>query len=538
MKMTIGKRVVAGYAVAVAVTASLGIFAFSMLRAVDRYSQRIVADYLPGTYLVGEIKQLSRLNQALTLQHLLTTDPQEMVRLEQALRVLNEDVHRTYSEFEPLINSEQDRQMFDRVPKARAAFVEARDRALALSRDNKDKEATELFDKQAKPLQSAYLEAADALGEFQRKEARAASDEITAAVAGGIRGTVIGLVAAVLASGTIGFLIVRSTNRVLSRLASTLGDGSDQVASASSQVSASSQSLAQGASEQAAALEETTSALEEMSSMTRKNSETAEQASALSREAQNAAEKGNHAMSRMSGAIAAIEKSATETGKIIKVIDEIAFQTNLLALNAAVEAARAGEAGRGFAVVAEEVRSLAMRSADAAKNTAALIEESVGSARNGVAISVEVARTLAEITTANTKVNGLVGEIAAANQEQAQGIGQVNTAVGEMDKVTQQNAANAEESAAASEELSSQAEQLNGVVRELITLVGGSVERPAAPRQPAPRGHTGLPRVRPSNTNVLRRRPTGPKVQPSQLIPLDHDSNERESDFSEFNRTV
>lgn len=278
----------------------------------------------------------------------------------------------------------------------------------------------------------------------------------------------------VMIGGALAILITRSITKPIRRIAAVLTSGAEQTASAASQVASSSQSLAQGASEQAAALEETTSALEEMSSMTRKNAETAQQASSVSDEAHSAASRGNQAMTKMNQAIGEIEKSAVETAKIVKVIDEIAFQTNLLALNAAVEAARAGEAGKGFAVVAEEVRNLAQRSAEAAKNTSAMIQESVNSARNGVAVSAEVAKTLEEITSAATRVNALVGEIAAATSEQAQGIGQVNTAVGEMDKVTQATAANAEESASAAEELSSQADQVGQLVIELTRLVNGA----------------------------------------------------------------
>jgi methyl-accepting chemotaxis protein len=288
-----------------------------------------------------------------------------------------------------------------------------------------------------------------------------------------------GVAAFVLLAG-VSTLITRKTNRTLAKLADTLGNGSRQAASASAQVSASSQSLAQGASEQAASLEETSSALEEMSSMTKRNAEAAQQAAALSAEAKESADKGNTAMVRMSAAINDIQTSATETAKIVKVIDEIAFQTNLLALNAAVEAARAGEAGKGFAVVAEEVRNLAMRSAEAATSTAAMIEGSVGNARNGVAIATEVANTLAEITTVNTKVNALIGEIAAASNEQAQGIGQVNSSVTTMDKVTQGNAAAAEESAAASEQLASQADQLRQMAANLSHLVCGVAEMKSA----------------------------------------------------------
>jgi len=272
----------------------------------------------------------------------------------------------------------------------------------------------------------------------------------------------------------LAYFITRSIVKPIGKIIAGLTDGAEQVASAAGQVSSASQSLAEGATEQAAGLEETSSSLEEMSSMTKQNADNAQQASTLASETRKAANNGSEAMGRMSTAIKEIQKSSDETAKIIKVIDEIAFQTNLLALNAAVEAARAGEAGKGFAVVAEEVRNLAMRSAEAAKNTANMIEESVKNAKNGVDIADEVGKVLAEIVQSIGKTTDLIGEIAAASSEQAQGVDQVNTAVAQMDKVTQQNAANAEESASASEELSAQAEQMNSIVQELVNLVGGN----------------------------------------------------------------
>ncbi|MBK8575212.1 MAG: HAMP domain-containing protein [Elusimicrobia bacterium] len=229
--------------------------------------------------------------------------------------------------------------------------------------------------------------------------------------------------------------------------------GADQIASASGQIGTGAQSLAQGTSEQASSLEKVASSLQEMTAMTRQNSANAKEARAIAEATKTSAENGVSSMQRLSAAMDLIKKSSDDTAKIIKTIDEIAFQTNLLALNAAVEAARAGEAGKGFAVVAEEVRNLAMRSAEAAKNTANMIEGSVKNSENGVAINQEVMKNLEEINGHAKRVSEVMAEIAAASDQQSQGVGQVNTAMEQMNQLTQQNAANSEESASASEEL-------------------------------------------------------------------------------------
>jgi methyl-accepting chemotaxis protein len=286
-------------------------------------------------------------------------------------------------------------------------------------------------------------------------------------VAIGSLSLVIGLVASVL--------LVRRMNTVLNSVVDSVSTGTDQIASASGQVSASSQSLAEGASEQAASIEETSSSLEEMSSMAKRNADNANKVGELSKRANQTADRGLVDMESMSQAMQGIKESSDQVAKIIKTIDEIAFQTNILALNAAVEAARAGEAGMGFAVVAEEVRSLAQRSAIAAKETADKIETAIQRTSQGVEISTKVQNGLSEIVAQIKQVDQLVADVSTASREQCQGIEQVNIAVNQMDKVTQSNAANAEESASASEELNAQAETLRDAVGELNLLVGGSL---------------------------------------------------------------
>jgi methyl-accepting chemotaxis protein len=291
----------------------------------------------------------------------------------------------------------------------------------------------------------------------------------------------------------IGWLVARSIVRPILNVTTALNAGAEQASAASGQVSSASQSLAQGASRQAASLEETSSALNEMSSMTRRNADTTDQATSLATDSQAAATQGNESMKKMIAAINAIEASSNETAKIVRVIDEIAFQTNLLALNAAVEAARAGDAGKGFAVVAEEVRNLAMRSSEAAKNTSTLINESVDRAKNGVNIAAEVEKALTQIVASGAKIGTLISEVAAASREQAQGVEQINVAVNEMDKVTQQNAAAAEQSAAAAEELSSQAEELRSTIAMLVKLATGRrSQAPAATHVAAPSGPSSM----------------------------------------------
>lgn len=336
-------------------------------------------------------------------------------------------------------------------------------------------------------------------------------------------------------------VVGRSISRPVGDAARALSESGEQIDSASSQIAATSQQLAEGASEQAAGIEQTSSAVEEMASMTRQNADNAAQADALTKEAAKSAEQAKASMVELLGFMEEITRSSEETQKIIKTIDEIAFQTNLLALNAAVEAARAGEAGSGFAVVADEVRSLAMRAAEAAKNTAQLIEGTVVWVKQGADMTNSTNQAFAMVHQNVVKVAELVSEIAAASHEQSEGISQVNTAISEMDKVVQQNAANSEESASAAAELSTQAHQMRSYVEKLVALVGrqddgagfkGLRRNPekAAPQPITPvRGFKSSAEAKPKGgngrTRVLPVKKTQ-KTRPEELIPFDEDLSE------------
>lgn len=293
-------------------------------------------------------------------------------------------------------------------------------------------------------------------------------------LAGFRRSVLVVLGVALVMLGGISALIVHSITKPLTRVLSALSDCQTGTTSSARQLSEVAGLLASSTNKQAGNVAESSGVLDTLSDQTTRNATAAQSAAELAQRARKSVDDCDGSMQRMVNAISEIQASAGETAKIIKVIDEIAFQTNLLALNAAVEAARAGEAGKGFAVVAEEVRHLAMRSAEAARNTTSLIQQSVQRGENGVRIAGEVSSALRELTGTNHQVTSVIAEIATAGSQQAGSLEQVNQSIAELDKLTQQNAATAQQSAAAGEQLKTQSDQLAIVVKQLTSLVGQS----------------------------------------------------------------
>ncbi|WP_407676971.1 HAMP domain-containing methyl-accepting chemotaxis protein [Peredibacter starrii] len=345
-------------------------------------------------------------------------------------------------------------------------------------------EIKNFVDEDLRKLRLTAKEKFDALFQYQTKFAKVKKEQATEAYNAATLLSVIFSVAGVTFAIGIGFYFSNSISKTITTIAGEISSSSTQTSSASHQLSSASTELSQGATESAASLEETVSSLEELSSMVKLNSEHAKEANSLSQKTLYSAETGEKEINKLISAMGEMSKSSKKIEEIINVIDDIAFQTNLLALNAAVEAARAGEQGKGFAVVADAVRSLAGRSAVAAKDINTLIKENVTKTEEGVQIADTSGASLKEILSSVKKVAELNSEISAASQEQANGIEQISKAMNHLDQAIQSNASSSEEVASSATEMSSQAETLTGLVLNMQTFITGREEKRMAMTQP------------------------------------------------------
>jgi len=484
--LTIAKRVVLGSILLCVLIAGIGLFASLRLLAVRKISDGIALDSLPGAIYAGKLVIAATDNMRLVNRLLLEKTAEERKVTYAEIRDNSAANKSNLKNYEDAIFAEDDRRNFEELKHVRELYLLARTKLFELIETDHNG-ALAFLVSDMRPLYKRYANAGVVLVDYNAKNGLERSQALAGAVETAVRIISIIAVAGLVVGAGLSYATVRSTNAALKRVTADLSAGAEQITAASGQVSAASQTLAEGSSQQAASQEETSSSLEEMASMTKRNAASASHCNTLMAETKVTIGETARSTEEMSQAIYKIKKSSDETTKIIKTIDEIAFQTNILALNAAVEAARAGEAGAGFAVVADEVRNLAQRCAQAAKETAGKLEESVNNANQGVQVTGRVTDSLQRTVSNVEKVAQLIAEIATASFEQNQGIGQINTAISEMDKVTQSNAGTAEESAAAAEELNAQALTLMEAVASLEQLVGGSARsnftRIASPRQ-------------------------------------------------------
>lgn len=520
---TIGRRLATGFATLVLVLLCFGAMVWFQMRNVARTVDDMVVQAVPEVMLADQLSYGVALLRIVNFKHMLY-DAQRRKELEVEAREQEALVSSQVTALKAHFSSPAQQELFSKVPELWQAYV-GETWKLREANSRNDLEAANKFLLSAGKIGNELIGAVDACQKSSADELSSGGKEIKGITEAAKRGVFGASAVVLILATTVAIFITKSVATVLRRLVSELNSGAEQTAAAAGQVSSASQSLAGGATEQAASLEETSASLEEMASMTRRNAEHARTATELVKQTCAAADKGVEEMRTMISAMDAIKASGSETSKIIRAIDEIAFQTNILALNAAVEAARAGGAGRGFAVVADEVRNLAQRCAEAAKETSAKIEESQVRSAQGMEISGRVGAALAEITTRVREVDNLVGQVATASREQTLGITQINTAVGQMDSVTQGNAASAEESAAAAEELNAQAVIMKHTVAELLVLVDNKPQRkgsgPTAPaagggwRQPNPSGRTSKRKTsRPEGVEQSRTATASRPVEP------------------------
>jgi len=470
--MTIGKRLIITSGVLILLSTALAAVAIVGLNGIGKGVHSLATDTIPGIVYASAIRGDIYVLRGDYLRHIAETDDATMRELKQRMDSDNAQIAQDMKSYEDAISSDEDRGNFGKLKPEMDAALQGWDKVRPLSEASKNAEAYAMYKAEVTPHMEALRGQLDNLILWNRRVSDATVASTTETVQTSWWSTLLlGIVSVVVGVGVSWFMIA-ALNKQLTQTVTELSEGAVQIASAANQVASSSQSLAQGSSEQAASLEETSSTTEQINSMAAKNTDNAGVMTRMVAESQLEFAETNRQLGEMVTAMDEIDASSGKISKIIKVIDEIAFQTNILALNAAVEAARAGEAGMGFAVVADEVRNLAQRCAQAAKDTADLIEDSIGKSGSGKTKVGLVASSVQRITDEFAKIKTLVDEVSHGSKEQTDGIGQIRRAISQMEQVSQSSAANSEQGAAAAEQLNAQSDALKDIVVRLNSMAG------------------------------------------------------------------
>ncbi len=487
--MTIGRKITLTCVTLVLFTVVVGAISTFRFQQMNVLTTHIGDDPIPGlNYIASMYERGSQLNVS-GWSFVTSRDAAHRAEFAEAIQQARTDLDTVLKGYDVTISRDDDRALFARIKQALQDYNVVIDQVQKIANDGHPDQALDLFLNVARTKYKALREVID----LELILNRDTGDQAVAlSLAEGHTAQVTALFltfAAALVGSLLAFFSIRGINRALSDAAASLMDGAQQMASAASQVAASSQSLAQSASEQSASIQETTSAAERATAMASKNSANAEGARHSAKDSATIFETANTKLRILVHSMDEINTTSGKISKIIKVIDQIAFQTNILALNAAVEAARAGESGAGFAVVADEVRNLAQRSAGAAKDTAALIEEAISRIAEGTRHVAEVERALDASTSQSMQINQLVDQIGLGSTQQSAGLNQIRAGVDALQRVSESTASNAEESAAAAEELNAQVESVVEIVEQLRSLIQG----PTTHRISAVQGRAAAP---------------------------------------------
>ncbi|HEX4807799.1 MAG TPA: methyl-accepting chemotaxis protein [Bryobacteraceae bacterium] len=474
-QMTIGKKLFLSFAAALALTLVISFVALQSFGSVGGEAKKLVGTDARELYLAGVIdsamSDVIAAERGILLRAYMndyaTVEKYKGQEVEAAARL-----KRSVDEVLGLIETEEGRRLAAKIQESQDAIAQDHTEMTSYVDKHELETAAKVYANKVMPNAKVVSNTAEALVVQVNQITLSVGESVEASITRS-RWITIMMIGLSLLIGAVVVYVVRQINGSLRGAIMELSEGAEEVARAASQVSSSSQTLARGSSEQAASLEETSAATEEINSMARKNTDNSRSAADLVTSSQQKFVQTNHSLEQSVVAMGEINAQSGKISKIIKTIDEIAFQTNILALNAAVEAARAGEAGMGFAVVADEVRSLAQRCAQAAKDTAALIEESIVKSEDGKTKVDSVAAAIRGITEESARVKALVDDVNLGSQEQARGIEQVSKAITQMEQVTQQTASGAEESATAAEQLNAQSVSLKDIVARLTAMVGG-----------------------------------------------------------------